>query len=715
LEKICFVGNEIAPTTAGGAGALVHDLVLALLRESRQVILVLNLSKADFKKFETIDRLSFPNAHLCRAYQVSALCSIAPFKESDFISRYIWESACYDFACQQVYEIEKPDLFEFVDYCGSAYNALCSKVAGLSYQNSHLAVRIHGPLELIDRYALRKPLNFDSYIAYSLERGAFRLAETVLFPTPSMLAEYYSQIEPRWLGNRVYAQPLLSSYPKRRRVSADAKIALYYGRLLSVKGVDLYVEAIVRYLVETRDSQLQFYLVGYDSMEPPDRAFGSYQAYLECKIPTQYRERFHFTGFMTHSQLEELLPEVKFAVFPSSFESYCFAAHELRLCGIPLILSDIPAFRDNFQPGIDALFFDGRVESLVDQIQRMDTDDDLRDRLSKAPTPQMLDRLEFYRNDVLPGWIDQAENTMQTSQLLVCIIDDEQRFELTKKTLSSLSLDDFTQVRIVFLQLMEGAQRAGAIRILGEWYSLQDESGNILPSSSIKTAPALLILRAGDIVNPEYLRRSQQIIERFPNVSYVNCWKWIQNEDRTWLQTFPFPVMSELAGFEASSFYGRTVMRTPANVELSTLFDQNANQFGEIAYLWKLDNDDQCGIQLPHAWVTQQAEKISSLRRVELTYLILQQDSMLRKESLSWYLAVLANAYPFTLLPLQATWAERSGLGGSTLPGQSFTVITKYSLRQRVLFRLQRGGKFSQQLGEFLLKIWLLLKGLRNG
>ena len=179
------------------------NLARALLAEGHEVILLLNMSMADYARFTSTDCRLLDGGAKLRSYHVDALCTGQKLKESDFLSRYTWEAYRYDYACRQVYELEKPDITEFVDYCGPAYYALNAKLCGLSFQETRPVVRLHGPLELIDQSTAYQAMDFDRFTAYALERQCFRLAEATLYATPSFLEAYYDRQSEPGLGKAV--------------------------------------------------------------------------------------------------------------------------------------------------------------------------------------------------------------------------------------------------------------------------------------------------------------------------------------------------------------------------------------------------------------------------------------------------------------------------------------------------------------------------------
>lgn len=437
MTRICFVSYEIHPATAGGCGVLLYNAARALLSQGHEVIFVLDLSATAFHRFQNQDRLRLPNPDHCQAYLVEELCAALPQHREDFGSDALWRAYRLDFACRQVAERERPDLIEFFDYYGVGHYALSAKLAGLAYNRIHLAVRLHNSIEILGVNEAAECLSFWHYAIHALEHSSLRLAETVLYPSRAYLEETYLPYYEPWFGGLAWSKPPLIDHPKRETVRPKADIALFYGRLFAWKGVDRFVDAAMTYLVEPANPPLRFYLVGYDSMLSPLSGLPSCRDYLLRKIPSTYREYFTFTGPLSWAQLEQILPAVQFAVIPSYCESFCYAAHELYAAGVPLIVSDIPAFRDYFKEGKNALVFDGSVSDLARQMARLSRETELRQRLSCPYSLADAPLGDFYTRQERVSWMN-LESQSQGLSLLVVVLAEAAMEADIQRTMEAL-------------------------------------------------------------------------------------------------------------------------------------------------------------------------------------------------------------------------------------------------------------------------------------
>jgi glycosyltransferase involved in cell wall biosynthesis len=640
MSKICFVSYEIYPTVKGGCGVLLNNAAMILLSQGQEILLLLYVSDEDFQQFNEVDRLRLPNPQNCRAYQVQALTNHLKLTARDFHS--IFEFRAYQFhtALTKVYQLEKPDIIEFFDYCGVGYNALNIKALGLGYQEAHLAVRLHGSLELIDQQQPGSIHGIDRYIMYGMEHHALRLAETVLYPSFAFLEKAYSPNYEPWFGNQAVSKPPLVDQIGLVHTRPDPDIILFYGRLHGIKGVDVFVDAAILYLSNPNNPPRIFYLVGYDSFLPPDST-GSYQAYLSRKIPSKYQKYFQFTGQLSRQALVDLLPGVLFAVIPSYFESFCYAAHELYEAGIPLIVSDLPSFTDFFHHQENALIFDGTVSDLSQQMMRLSTDELLRKQISRPYSLTQHPLGNFYIDSNHNSWI-QRQAISALPSLLICILcDDEKDLEKTLQALSPILTD---KVRLILLHPVQKDTSEEVLTwFLGKLYSFKDEHGEPFEPTQVLTEEALLILKAGDTLEASYISTGLHTLQRQPQISFVGCWKRRMNRHKSRIETLPLDATLELAPFMGASIFNRFIMRTPMGKSLIDLLDPRAGIFGELEFLWRLDNESICGVMIPEALLSCRDEEEAILQSNTIDYLMIRDHHEWRKRRLARMLLSLSN------------------------------------------------------------------------
>jgi glycosyltransferase involved in cell wall biosynthesis len=115
--------------------------------------------------------------------------------------------------------------------------------------------------------------------------------------------------------------------------------AAFLGRIRREKGIDTLLKAWA--IVTSKRPSAQLVIIGggekkmlefYESMT---KKFG-----LENNIT--------FTGFVDDMHVVKILKSSKIFVFPSELEGFGLAVAEAMACGLPCVISDIPALKENF-------------------------------------------------------------------------------------------------------------------------------------------------------------------------------------------------------------------------------------------------------------------------------------------------------------------------------------------------------------------------------
>ena len=584
--------------------------------------------------------MSFPNSHNCQAYQVEALTADLKYSPYNFVSIFEYRAFRFHVATSKIYTKEQPDIIEFFEYAGIAYHALIAKIAGLDYQKTHLTIRLHGSLELIDRQQPGNIHGIDRYIMYALEHQALRLAESVLYPSITYLERAYQPYYETWFGKSFFSKPPLVDKPELAATEANPDIILFFSRLHGIKGVDIFVDAAILYLSNPENPRRRFYLVGYDSFTPPGLK-GSYQVYLRSKIPPQLQDFFQFTGHLSWQELGKILPQVLCAVIPSYSESFCYAAHELYEVGIPMIVSDIPAFQDYFQHEKNALVFDGTVSDLATQITRLSTDMELRQRIKRPYSISQKPLGDFYSLSLHPSWITNDETTDLPSLLICVLCGRPEKLDITLQSIKTVPSD---QVKYVLVRPRHKDQTGENLAwFLGQLSIFEDETGKQIQPTQVFTSETLLILKAGDTLDTRFVHLGLSTLRRQTQISFVGSWRCWEQEYHTQIETLPLDAALELSLFMPTSLFSRFIMRTSPGKLLIDLFESRAGRLGEMDYLWRSISNSTCGITIPEPLITRTDENETVLDSNEVDFLIIRDDDIWRKRRLSRFLLCVRN------------------------------------------------------------------------
>jgi glycosyltransferase involved in cell wall biosynthesis len=646
MQTICFVSYELFPVTRGGCGALLHNVAVQLLQAGERVVFLLDVDAEVFARFDQDERLKLPNAHNCVAYRVEDVCGQGLLGRDSFSSWYEWRSYVLNVAAQKVHALERPSLIEFFDYHGVAYYAVCEKLAMGSYDGARIAVRYHATIEAMDRVDLTNSLHPELYLLYSLERAALALADTVIVPSESVSKRSLAELYPTVAARQVVAVPPLQKTLQKRTSDGIENGVLFYGRLFSIKGVDLLVDAAILWMRQRPDLAPDFYFVGGDSKQPPDGC-GLYADYLLRRIPPDLRARFHILGHLTHEETEALLGKVRFAVFPNRAESFCYAAHELYAGGVPLIVSDIPGFEDFFHHERNSLVFDvTSADALTLAIGRLWDDAELRARLT-SPYPVVPSAVApIYESAAspAPGLDDMVAAPSVALQVII------QADSLADAQRLGARLAEGGHRAVVLLPA-QGADAEVSAFLFGRSVRCVDLAGAPIDLHALRTKDAMAVFDARDTVDPLYLDIAVHVLQARADIPFVSSWAVRQTDAAERIDTYSLPLAIDTAPMSGRSPSTRAVFRTEPGKLLLDAFDTGLAQYAEIKHLWKLTQHGEVGLLIPQPLLHLALDDAHYPSAKQVSYLLNGDDSTDRRKRLSQSSVAVWNSNAFSNTP----------------------------------------------------------------
>jgi starch synthase len=160
-----------------------------------------------------------------------------------------------------------------------------------------------------------------------------------------------------------------------RHPGDDTIRVLSVGRIARQKGYDVLLAALARITDRLR--------LRVDIAGPP---YGEPDYERELTVVQQSGGLpVHFLGGQPPSMVRQLLGDADIYVQPSRYESQGIAIHEAMACGLPVIVSDLPAIRSYCTHGVNAwLVPQDDPRALAEAIGTLAADPELRARLGRA-------------------------------------------------------------------------------------------------------------------------------------------------------------------------------------------------------------------------------------------------------------------------------------------------------------------------------------------
>ena len=371
MSPIVFVTTELPPDLPGGAGFVINDLATRLGLAGHEVVVLLCSESA-------------PPGPPPNSYKLEHVAFPSPVTTQDFVDQ--------SKAIATRLSLMNPRQIEFHDFNIPGFWTLTHR-HDFGLMETPIAIRFHGPVAEILVAVGQGPEAL--YDVAELERQCLTMADVVVVPSESMR----TYVTEHYLPHSVFIGPLpLGPMPTLEYESPQEPHFVFYGRTNEVKGPDIFLEAL-----STTGFDGSF--IGNDGWSLVHN-----RPMSEVLGPTAVHrgpvDRFDLDSFRS----------VTAVVIPSRFESFCLAAYEARAKGLPIIVSDLPAFKGLWDTSTGALVFDGSTLDLATQMQALAEQPELARRLARSPLPEIGDPLRVY-TDSWPVRHRQSQAGLATAAL----------------------------------------------------------------------------------------------------------------------------------------------------------------------------------------------------------------------------------------------------------------------------------------------------------
>lgn len=234
-----------------------------------------------------------------------------------------------------------------------------------------------GPSECISQWGVQEEVIGSADRVIALTRSESEL-----------LSEYCPAVQGRVriVGNGIEDTAAARAAVHKER-DTDSPLVLYTGRFVERKGVRELVAAVPRVL--GRAPRTRFVLAGgHRNCSGADMEYWWLPPELK-----RYRDRIHFTGWLSPAQLARWYSAADVLVVPSWYEPFGMVILEGMLYGLPIVAADVGGPSEILEHGRTGLLCPPKnADALADAITRFVADPTLRRRVGVAAAGEVRDK-----------------------------------------------------------------------------------------------------------------------------------------------------------------------------------------------------------------------------------------------------------------------------------------------------------------------------------
>ena len=395
---IVFCTYELHPTSNGGAGVVIANLIARLIQLDADVTVISDM-KPISNTYKWMDDYGFMPGQHTGSLHIIALDALV--KEPPDIADtniFMKKSEQWAEALDKYYQMQVFHAVEFPEYVGMAFQTILKrKLYGHGASAYRIWLRAHGLVQQIDFAEKSMTKKRTSSYMYLMEDFCLRFADTIIMQSYSIAAYYINlhQLDPSKIviGN----PPIRRINPQNKFVSrAGLQDLMVYGKIQELKGSLFATKALVNVMERTPQWKGKVVFAGYDTPHFGDCGSTTSEC-IKSLIPDHLKARFIFKFQVTTDTLENELVAIRAVIFPSFYESFCMAVHEVHQFGVPLVLRSIPAYLDFFDNNT-AFFFRDSIGNLQRTILAMLKDNIKVSRISQMRPKKYQDPAEVYVN-----------------------------------------------------------------------------------------------------------------------------------------------------------------------------------------------------------------------------------------------------------------------------------------------------------------------------
>ena len=631
MPTICFITRELFPITPGGIGTYIINALFEFKNEEYTIIiLTLNINQKQIQTFQRMyaKKLNFSKIHFVDAQKIAAENPNQILKLTLNSEAYT-NSYLYYYALIKLASLHSIDLIEFPDCGGSAFITLMAKKVYGMFQDTIVAVRNHSTCEIVNVSELNFGRDDELAILYFLERWSLKNAD-MRFCISISMNQFYEDFYKMRLDNvSIISHPVRYTRTIMNRshtlpLNNSEKInILFVGKLQPVKGVDILIKATIKFLEDHQNyNNTKLFLIGHSVDNYKDK-------YIKL-VPNRYKSHVVFYGRCSHDDIVTIAKTCRMAVVPSRIETFPYSALEMNSLCIPLIVNDIPAFRDYVIDGVNGLIFNGTYEDLSNRIGTLFQDDNLYRQIKDKSILPCNNFLEKYKKIVInkTSYLTNRLPAHDAHPLVSVIIPYYNMGNYIEETVSSVLTSTYKNYEIIIVndgstdeesknKLREIEQKYPEICILHKVNGGLGSARNYGIRHS--NAKYIYFLDSDDIIVPTALEKFVRALEHNQTIDFVTSFIYMFQGYKTSKQSIgilaPFGIDHYSIGFANMAGGSNIFFRREAVAKYGD-YDETLKAYEDWDYAWTIAEHGGEGIVVPELLFHYRIRPDSMLRTI---------------------------------------------------------------------------------------------------
>jgi len=580
--QIALVSREFYPYAGGG----IAPIVAAAARFLSEIAEVTVFTSADHREEHARLRAQGDPRLVPDNVELVWVQEPQPGELGAYLSFMHHYSARVHQALRAHYGSRGPDLIEFCDYLGEGFVTVQAKhtLAGW-LERTLVCVRLHTTAEMVSVLDGYVGSDLDTVATYEAERYVLRHADRVLWSGgdvyDSYLRFYRGAVAPgECIPDAFLPEGTVEPGPGLVAHDGDPLRLLYLGRMERRKGV----QNLLRAVTALGRDDWSLTLLGGDTTSGP----GGIALRAQLELMAAQDPRINLSEPVPRHEVEQYVKRSHALVVPSLWECWPNTAREALMHNRPLIATPVGGLTAMARPGRSGvLAADASAPALLDAFERVldarerELGTMIVDEGPRAVFRELTDRdalVERYRK--LVGGGVRRPRPRATKPLVTVVIPYFRLEALVEETLRTVLAQTYAPIET--LLVVDGSLReqdAPAFELaerLGIGIVTQVNSGlGAARNFGVEQARGVYVLPldADDYIDPTFVERCVDVLERDPSLAYVTTWVQYMKPDGT-------PLVNEDGGYMPFGNWSTMIDRNNVAGTCTSLFRRSVFDAG---------------------------------------------------------------------------------------------------------------------------------------